>query len=59
MTDKRYEWAGAASAEILNLYFGYDQPKSILFQKLQDVIYGAMCMAAMEEKAELLQPSRN
>lgn len=57
--DRRWEWAAAVAAEILNLHWGKDAPKCELFQKLQASVYGGMCMAAMEETRAMLEPSKN
>lgn len=44
----RYDWSAAAAAEILNLHFGKDEPKAVLFGKILFVILDAMYKAEEE-----------
>lgn len=57
--DPRYRYAAAAAAEILNLHFDADQPKPVLFSRIQRTILGAMRRAEEERQAEIIRPSAN
>lgn len=57
--DPRWQWAASAAAEIINLHHNSDLPKAELFQRLQHTIFGAICLAMLEEKETMLTPSKN
>lgn len=61
MTDNgpRYDYSAAAAAHILNILWGSDEPKSILFSKLLFVILDSMYAAERELYQARYTPSEN
>lgn len=57
--DAAWHWAAAAAAEVLNLHFDSDQPKCVLFQKIQHTIYCAMQMAISERVRKAVKQGNN
>lgn len=54
-----YDWAAAATAEILNLHWEKDEPKAVTFGKILFCILRAMHAAQEEMSAARIEPSRN
>jgi len=59
MNDVKWDWASAATTEILNLHWRRDDSTAVIFGCLQATIYRAICLALMEQRWAMLEPSRN
>lgn len=60
MNERRYGWAAAVAAQLLNLnQLEGDQPKAIKFQKVASLVEDAMKLSEMEFREKMLRPSNN
>ncbi len=55
----RFDYAAAATCEILNLHFDPSQPKAVLYGRILYTILNAMYLAEAELNAGRREPSEN
>lgn len=57
--DPLWDYAAQASVELINLHLGSTDPKHLVFQKVQHLLYCVMQQAVREKLHEVVKFSKN